>query len=111
MSLIMSSVWAMLVDMTLFFVKALVEQVKKRGRVGSKYIHKDNPEKVLSTREWRALPKEERDNYTKSEAAKGVVERVSYAKVWGERAKDNAEREDWGLVLDNQYMIGTKTSL
>ena len=68
-----------------------VEQVKKRGRVGSKYIHKDNPEKVLSTREWRALPKEERDNYTKSEAVKGVVERVSYAKVWGERAKDKSQ--------------------
>ena len=68
-----------------------VEQVKKRGRIGSKYIHKDNPEKVLSTREWRALPKEERDNYTKSEAAKGVVERVSYAKVWGERAKDKSQ--------------------
>ena len=37
-----------------------VEQVRKRGRIGSKYIHKDNPEKVLSTKEWRALPKEER---------------------------------------------------
>ena len=68
-----------------------VEQVKKRGRIGSRYIHKDNPEKVLSTKEWRALPKEERDNYTKSEAAKGVVERVSYAKVWGERAKDKSQ--------------------
>ena len=67
------------------------EQVRKRGRIGSKYIHKDNPEKVLSTKEWRALPKEERDNYTKSEAAKGVVERVSYAKVWGERAKDKSQ--------------------
>lgn len=68
-----------------------VEQVKKRGRIGSKYIHKDNPEKVLSTKEWRVLPKEERDNYTKSEPAKGVVERVSYAKVWGERAKDKSQ--------------------
>ena len=68
-----------------------VEQVRKRGRIGSKYIHKDNPEKVLSTKEWRALPKEERDNYTKSEAAKGVVERVSYAKVWGERAKGKSQ--------------------
>ena len=67
-----------------------VEQVRKRGRIGSKYIHKYNPEKVLSTKEWRALPKEERDNYTKSEAAKGVVERVSYAKVWGQRAKDKS---------------------
>ena len=68
-----------------------VEQVRKRGRIGSRYIHKDNPEKVLSTKEWRALPKEERDNYTKSEAAKGVVERVSYAKVWGERTKDKSQ--------------------
>lgn len=68
-----------------------VEQVRKRGRIGSKYIHKDNPEKVLSTKEWRALPKEERDNYTKSEATKGLVERVSYAKVWGERAKDKSQ--------------------
>ena len=68
-----------------------VEQVRKRGRIGSKYIHKDNPEKVLSTKEWRALPKEERDNYTKSEATKGVVEMVSYAKVWGERAKDKSQ--------------------
>lgn len=68
-----------------------VEQVKKRGRIGSRYIHKDNPENVLSTKEWRALPKEERDKYTKSEAAKGVVERVSYAKVWGERAKDKSQ--------------------
>lgn len=68
-----------------------VEQVRKRGRIGSKYIHKDNPEKVLSTKEWRELPKEERDNYTKSEATKDVVERVSYAKVWGERAKDKSQ--------------------
>ena len=68
-----------------------VEQVRKRGRIGSKFIHKDNPENVLTTKEWRALPKEERDNYTKSEAAKGVVERVSYAKVWGERAKDKSQ--------------------
>lgn len=68
-----------------------VEQVKKRGRIGSKYIHKDNLENVLTTKEWRELPKEERDNYTKSEAAKGVVERVSYAKVWGERAKDKSQ--------------------
>ena len=40
---------------TFFIIKTLVEQVKKRGRIGSKYIHKDKPEKVLSTKEWRAL--------------------------------------------------------
>ena len=87
-----------------------VEQVKKRGRIGSKYIHKDNPEKVLSTKEWRALPKEERDNYTKSEAAKGVVERVSYAKVWGERAKDKSQYLSQ-LHTDYYNKVGCKYGL
>lgn len=87
-----------------------VEQVKKRGRIGSRYIHKDNPEKVLSTKEWRALPKEERDNYTKSEAAKGVVERVSYAKVWGERAKDKSQNLSQ-LHTDYYNKVGHKYGL
>lgn len=87
-----------------------VEQVKKRGRIGSKYIHKDNPEKVLSTKEWRTLPKEERDNYTKSEAAKGVVERVSYAKVWGERAKDKSQNLSQ-LHTDYYNKVGHKYGL
>ena len=87
-----------------------VEQVKKRGRIGSKYIHKDNPEKVLSTKEWRALPKEERDNYTKSEVAKGVVERVSYAKVWGERAKDKSQYLSQ-LHTDYYNKVGCKYGL
>ena len=68
-----------------------VEQVKKRGRIGSQYVNKDNPDKVLSTKEWKALPKEERSNYIKTESTKGVVERVSYAKVWGERAKEKSQ--------------------
>ena len=68
-----------------------VEQVKKRGRIGSQYVNKDNPDKGLSTKEWKALPKEERGNYIKTESTKGVVERVSYAKVWGETAKDKSE--------------------
>lgn len=87
-----------------------VEQVRKRGRIGSKYIHKDKPEKVLSTKEWRALPKEERDNYTKSEAAKGVVERVSYAKVWGERAKDKSQYLSQ-LHTDYYNKVGRKYGL
>jgi hypothetical protein len=87
-----------------------VEQVKKRGRIGSKYIHKDNPEKVLSTKEWRALPKEERDNYTKSEAAKDIVERVSYAKVWGERAKDKSQYLSQ-LHTDYYNKVGCKYGL
>ena len=46
---------------------------------------------VLSTKEWRALPKEERDNYIKQTASKDYVERVSYAKVWGETRKAKSE--------------------
>ena len=87
-----------------------VEQVKKRGRIGSKYIHKDNPENVLTTKEWRALPKEERDNYTKSDAEKGVVERVSYAKVWGERAKDKSQYLSQ-LHTDYYNKVGRKYGL
>ena len=68
-----------------------VEQVKKRGRIGSQYVNKDNPDKVLLTKEWKVLSKEERGNYIKTESTKGVVERVSYAKVWGETAKDKSE--------------------
>ena len=68
-----------------------VEKVKKRGRIGSKYVNKNNPDIVLSTKEWRALPKEERDNYTKQTASKDCVERVSYAKVWGETRKAKSE--------------------
>ena len=37
------------------------------------------------------MPKEESGNYIKTEVNKGVVERVSYAKVWGETAKDKSE--------------------
>lgn len=37
------------------------------------------------------MPKEERSNYIKTESTKGVVERVSYAKVWGETAKEKSE--------------------
>lgn len=39
---------------------------------------------VLSTKEWKKLPKEERDNYVKSEKQKDEKDCVSYAKVFGE---------------------------
>ena len=68
-----------------------VERVRKRGRIGSKYVHKNNLDKVLSTKEWKTLPKEERAYYIKSEQTKDSVERVSYAKVWGETAKDKSK--------------------
>ena len=60
-----------------------VEQVKKHGRMGSVYVSNDNPDVKLTTKEWKALPKDERDNYTKHKATKEKVARVSFAKVWG----------------------------
>ena len=87
-----------------------VEKVKKRGRIGSQYVHNDNPDIVLSTKEWRALPKEERNNYTKQTASKDVVERVSYAKVWGETRKAKSEYLSQ-LHTDYHNEVGCKYGL
>lgn len=87
-----------------------VEKVKKRGRIGSKYVHNDNPDIVLSTKEWRALPKEERPQYTKQTASKAYVERVSYAKVWGETRKAKSEYLSQ-LHTDYHNEVGCKYGL
>ena len=87
-----------------------VERVKKRGRIGSKYIKKDNPNIVLSTKEWKALPKEERDDYDKQTASKAEVDRVSYAKVWGETRKEKSEYLSH-LHTDYHNEVGKKYGL
>ena len=87
-----------------------VEKVKKRGRIGSQYVHNDNPDIVLSTKEWRALPKEERANYTKQTASKAFVERISYAKVWGETRKAKSEYLSQ-LHTDYHNEVGCKYGL
>ena len=87
-----------------------VEKVKKRGRIGSQYVHNDNPDIVLSTKEWRALPKEERTNFTKQTASKTFVERVSYAKVWGETRKAKSEYLSQ-LHTDYHNEVGCKYGL
>ena len=87
-----------------------VEKVKKRGRIGSKYVSKNNPDIVLSTKEWRALPKDERDNYTKQTASKDYVECVSYAKVWGETRKAKSEYLSQ-LHTDYHNAVGCKYGL
>ncbi len=87
-----------------------VEKVKKRGRIGSQYVHNDNLDIVLSTKEWRALPKEERANYTKQTASKAFVERISYAKVWGETRKAKSEYLSQ-LHTDYHNEVGCKYGL
>ena len=87
-----------------------VEKVKKRGRIGSQYIHNDNPDIVLSTKEWRGLPQKERINYTKQTASKAFVKRVSYAKVWGETRKAKSEYL-FQLHTDYHNEVGCKYGL
>ncbi len=87
-----------------------VDKVKKRGRIGSQYVHKVNPNLILSTKEWRALPKEECDNYTKQTASKDFVERISYAKVWGETRKEKSEYLSQ-LHTDYHNEVGCKYGL
>ena len=87
-----------------------VEKVKKRGRIGSQYVHNDNPDIVLSTKEWRALPEEKRANYTKQTASKAFVERISYAKVWGETRKAKSEYLSQ-LHTDYHNEVGCKYGL
>ncbi len=87
-----------------------VEKVKKRGRIGSRYVKKDNPSVVLSTKEWKALPKEERAGYDKQTASKAEEERVSYAKVWGETRKEKSEYLS-RLHTDYHNEVGKKYGL
>lgn len=87
-----------------------VEKVKKRGRISSQYVHNENPDIVLSTKEWRALPKENRATYTKQTASKAFVERVSYAKVWGETRKAKSEYLTQ-LHTDYHNEVGSKYGL
>ena len=87
-----------------------VEKVKRRGRIGSKYVNKNNPNIVLSTKDWRTLPKEERCNYNKQTASKDFVKRVSYAKVWGETRKAKSEYLSQ-LHTDYHNEVGCKYGL
>ena len=75
-----------------------------------KFGNKNNPDVVLSTKEWRALPKEERYNYTKQTASKDYVERVSYAKVWGKTRKAKSEYLSQ-LHTDYHNEVGCKYGL
>ena len=87
-----------------------VEQVKKHGRMGSVYVSNDNPDVKLTTKEWKALPKDERDNYTKHKATKEKVARVSFAKVWGETKKEKSEYL-YQLHTDYHDEVGYKYGL
>ena len=74
------------------------------------YVSNDNPDVKLTTKEWKALPKDERDNYTKHKATKEKVARVSFAKVWGETKKEKSEYL-YQLHTDYHDEVGYKYGL
>ena len=61
-----------------------VARTKARGRASAKYVHKDDKSKVLSHKEWKKLPEENRSNFVRTEVERREKECVSYARVWGE---------------------------
>ena len=95
----------------LFHEKLRLKFKKQRiKRFGSKYVNKNNPDIVLSIKEWRALPKEVRDNYTKHTASKDYVKRVSYARC-GERREKQSRNYFSQLHTDYHNEVGCKYGL
>lgn len=93
-----------------------VAKVMKRGRIGSVYKEKDNPDVTLSTKEWKKLPKEERDNYIKCEKQKDQKDCVSYAKVFGENVFQVKEtyrqlHTDYHEEIGKKYGLERGTSI
>jgi uncharacterized protein YydD (DUF2326 family) len=58
-----------------------VAKTKTRGRASIKYVHKDNSSKMLSHKEWKKLPEENRCDFIKTEVERREKECVSYARV------------------------------
>ena len=60
-----------------------VAKTKTRGRAPVKYVHKNDSSKILSHKEWKKLPEENRCDFIKTEVERREKECVSYARVWG----------------------------
>ena len=58
-----------------------VAKTKTRGRASIKYVHKDKSSKMLSHKEWKKLPEENRCDFIKTEVERREKECVSYARV------------------------------
>lgn len=93
-----------------------VAKAKKRGRIGNVYKKKDNLDVILSTKEWKKLPKEDRDNYIKCEKQKDEKDCVSYAKVFGENVFQVKEtyhqlHTDYHEEVSKKYGLARGTSI
>ena len=60
-----------------------VAKTKARGRTSFKYVHKHDPSKVITQKEWKQLSEENRRDFIKKEVERREKESVSYARVWG----------------------------
>ena len=87
-----------------------VAKTKTRGRASVKYVHKDDSSKVLSHKEWKKLPEENRSDFIKTEVERREKECVSYARVWGED-KYAVGRTYYHMHTDYHDKVGYKYGL
>ena len=87
-----------------------VAKTKTRGRASIKYVHKDNSSKMLSHKEWKKLPEENRCDFIKTEVERREKECVSYARVWG-ADKYEVGRTYYQMHTDYHDKVGYKYGL
>jgi hypothetical protein len=87
-----------------------VAKTKTRGRASIKYVHKDNSSKMLSHKEWKKLPEENRCDFIKTEVERRKKECVSYARVWG-ADKYEVGRTYYQMHTDYHDKVGYKYGL
>ena len=87
-----------------------VAKTKTRGRASVKYVHKVDSSKVLSHKEWKKLPEENRCDFIKTEVERREKECVSYARVWG-ADKYEVGRTYYQMHTDYHNKVGYKYGL
>ena len=87
-----------------------VAKTKTRGRAPVKYVHKNDSSKVLSHKEWKKLPEENRCDFIKTEVERREKECVSFARVWG-ADKYEVGRTYYQMHTDYHDKVGYKYGL
>ena len=87
-----------------------VAKTKTRGRASVKYVHKDDSSRVLSHKEWKKQPEENRRDFIKTEVERREKECVSYARVWG-ADKYEVGRTYYQMHTDYHDKVGYKYGL
>ena len=87
-----------------------VAKTKTRGRAPVKYVHKNDSSKILSHKEWKKLPEENRCDFIKTEVERREKECVSFARVWG-ADKYEVGRTYYQMHTDYHDKVGYKYGL